>query len=107
MIAYLNGRFLPEDRCTVPASDSGFLYGDGAYDTLRAYEGSILFAREHLKRLKGDLISLGIPLPMDEKGFHRAMGRVLKKNRLKNAILRITVTRGRVLSGSPDFSWDE
>ena len=35
MDVYLNGEFVPEEEASVSVFDRGFLYGDGAFETLR------------------------------------------------------------------------
>ncbi len=32
MIAFLNGKFVPQDKATVSVLDRGFLYGDGLFE---------------------------------------------------------------------------
>ena len=38
-IVYLNGRFVQAERAKISAFDRGFSYGDGLFETLRAYSG--------------------------------------------------------------------
>ena len=45
---YLNGRLVPAGTATIPASDRGFLFGDGLFETMRAYGGRIHLLRRHL-----------------------------------------------------------
>jgi D-alanine transaminase len=51
MIAYFNGRYLPQDQISVSPDDRGFLFADGIYDVVRAYEGRLFETRAHLDRL--------------------------------------------------------
>lgn len=94
MLAYVNGKFLSKDDAMVSVFDHGFLYGDGVYETMRAYRGKIFFVGRHLARLKqsADAISLSLPLPLDKIG--EALNEALTVNKLNEAYIRIQISRG-------------
>ncbi len=94
MLAYVNGKFLSRDDARVSVFDHGFLYGDGVYETMRAYGGNIFFLGKHLSRLKqsADAISLALPLPLDKIG--EALNEALTVNKLNEAYVRIQISRG-------------
>jgi branched-chain amino acid aminotransferase len=94
MLVYVNGKFLSRDDARVSVFDHGFLYGDGIYETMRAYRGKIFFVDKHLTRLKhsADAISLTLPLPLDKIG--EALNEALTVNKLNEAYVRIQISRG-------------
>lgn len=94
MLAYVNGKFLSKDDARVSVFDHGFLYGDGIYETMRAYRGKIFFLGRHLGRLKqsADAISLALPLSLDKIG--EALNEALTVNKLNEAYVRIQISRG-------------
>ncbi len=94
MLVYVNGHFLPKDEAFVSVFDHGFLYGDGIYETLRSYQGKIFLLQKHLTRLKqsADAVSLSLPLSLEKIGD--ALGEALTVNKLRDAYLRIQVSRG-------------
>ena len=94
MLVYVNGKFLSRDDARVSVFDHGFLYGDGIYETMRAYRGKIFLAGKHLSRLKqsADAISLALPLSLDKIG--EALNEALTVNKLNEAYLRIQISRG-------------
>ena len=47
---YLNNRLVSEKKALVSVFDHGFLYGDGIYETLRAYNGTVFMIDEHIER---------------------------------------------------------
>jgi len=53
MWVQLNDRIVPEEEARVSVFDRGFTYGDGVFETIRAYEGKPLCLAEHLARLSG------------------------------------------------------
>jgi len=64
-VAYLNGRYLPEDEALVPALDRGFLFGDAVYEMVPVYEGVPLALERHVARLRRSLDALDIRPALD------------------------------------------
>lgn len=91
---YLNNRLVPRDSARISVFDHGFLYGDGIYETMRAYEGVVFMFDEHLERLfrSASLIDLGVPISPEK--IRKAVYKTMKANRVKEAVIRITVSRG-------------
>ncbi len=94
MLVYLNGKFVPKEEAKVSVFDHGYLYGDGIYETLRAYEGMLFHLDKHLARLKhsADAISLKLPLPLEKIGA--ALTDTVRANSLSDAYVRIQISRG-------------
>ncbi len=91
---YLNNMLVPENKAVVSVFDHGFLYGDGVYETLRAYDGVLFKLNEHIERLfhSASLIKLKLPKTREEIG--KSAYEALQANKLKEAYVRITVSRG-------------
>lgn len=94
MKVYINGTFYPKEEAKVSVFDHGYLYGDGIYETLRAYRGVAFKADEHIERLENSARLVGMKLPMDGDGFIRAMDQTVHENGLSEAYIRVTVSRG-------------
>jgi len=92
--AYVKGRYLPQDEASVSVYDHGFLYGDGVYEAIRAYDGIVFKLQEHLDRLYESAKSVKIDLPMGKEELGKIVVDLLKKNQLKNGYIRIVVSRG-------------
>lgn len=94
MFVYLNGQLIPEEEAFISIFDHGFLYGDGIYETMRAYRGIVFMINEHIKRLirSGDLIKMKIPLSQEE--IKEAIYNTLKKNNLREAYIKLSISRG-------------
>jgi branched-chain amino acid aminotransferase len=88
----LDGRVLPAARATISVFDRGLLYGDGLFETLRAYHGKPFTLDEHVARLQASARLLGIGFP--RKAWRRSIEILLKRNHLDDAWVRITLTRG-------------
>jgi len=94
MRIYLNHRFVAEKKAVVSVFDHGFLYGDGIFETLRAYEGRLFRLDEHVLRLKESAEWLKIVLPYTLPVLRRLLVQALAINHLKNALIRICISRG-------------
>jgi len=90
----VNGRVLPTTRAAVSVYDRGLLYGDGLFETLRAYRGTPFQLDDHIARLQASARFLGIVVP--RKAWARTIRTLLERNRLAtaDAWVRITATRG-------------
>jgi len=72
--------------------DRGLLYGDAVFETVRFYDCEPFLWERHRRRLAASLAHFAIPAGTDD--LHGAALRVLARNRLRDAAVRITVTRG-------------
>jgi branched-chain amino acid aminotransferase len=94
MWIFLNDRFVRKEDAMVSVFDHGFLYGDGVYETLRAYGGRIFRLRQHLARLRRSASLIGLEIPIVEQDLIAVLQEAMKRNNLTDAYLRITVSRG-------------
>ena len=94
MLVYLNGRFVPKEKAVVSAFDHGFLYGDGIYETMRAYRGTIFHIKQHLSRLKQSAAAISLKLPLPTKMIEEALNRSVQINKLQEAYIRLHISRG-------------
>jgi len=94
MWIYLNTRFVSKEEAKISVFDHGFLYGDGVFETLRAYGGKVLLLSEHIARLEQSAARLHIPMPVKRSRLSAIVAESLELNKLTDAYLRITVSRG-------------
>ncbi|MBI5180927.1 MAG: branched-chain-amino-acid transaminase [Nitrospirae bacterium] len=94
MKVYLNGKIVPKEKALVSVFDHGFLYGDGIYETLMVYNGKIFKIDEHIKRFFQSAKMTGFKMPMTKPQIEAAFYKTLKANNLKEAYIRIQITRG-------------
>jgi branched-chain amino acid aminotransferase len=102
-IVYINGLFTPLKNAKISILDRGFCYGDGLFETMRACKGNIFRADHHLDRLFRSLPLIFIDLPMTRREVKTRVQETLDRNKLKNAVIRLTVTRGM---NAPGFQID-
>lgn len=79
--------------------DRGLLYGDGLYETIRVRNGVCLRFALHANRLTRGLRVLQIPPP--DIDISAAIQQLLKANNLSDARVRVTITRGMSIGGTP------
>ncbi|MDD1761607.1 MAG: branched-chain-amino-acid transaminase, partial [Methanothrix sp.] len=93
-LIYLNGKFVPEEQATVSVFDHGFLYGDGVFEGIRAYEGRVFRLEDHVRRLFDSAQAIMLKIPMTQEEMGEAIKETLRKNNLRNAYIRPIVSRG-------------
>ena len=83
-------------RQEYPVNDRGFLYGDGVFETMRSYGGTIFMLPMHLERLFHSLKVLKFSRTFDQGIVADAAYKTLSKSGLKgkDAYIKIIVTRG-------------
>ncbi len=98
---HLNGRIVPLAAAKVSVFDRGFLFGDGVYETIRAYQGRPFRTKEHIRRLSKSARRLSMRVTGGVSAFVKGVAQTLAANRLTEARVRIVVTRG---VGMPDLT---
>lgn len=95
LIIYCNGVFVPEEEAKVSIFDHGFLYGDGIFEGIRAYHGRVFKLDEHLKRLFESAKSIHLNIGISKEQMEEIILETLRRNGLKDAYIRLVVSRGR------------
>lgn len=98
---FLNGEFVPCENAHVSIYDHGFLYGDGAFEGIRAYHGRAFKLKEHVERLYSSLKALWIELPYGAEQFAANIDKLVEMNEVTDGYIRVTVTRGAALGLDP------
>ena len=93
-IAYVNGRYLPHRIATVHVEDRGLQFADSIYEVCAVLGGRLIDEEGHLDRLERSLKALGMPMPVARSALKLVMRETIRKNRLKNGLLYLQVTRG-------------
>ncbi|MCI0362627.1 MAG: aminotransferase class IV, partial [Phycisphaerales bacterium] len=75
-------------------NDRCFLYGDGLFETLPIINGVPFRWRAHMERLKQGLKLLRIEPPFSSTELEAFARRLSQLNRMPEAVLRVTISRG-------------
>ena len=95
MIVYINGRFVSEEEAKISVFDHGFLYGDGVFEGIKAYNGRIFALDEHVDRLYESAQSIQLKLPLSRDEMKKAILETVRRNHLRDAYIRPVVSRGK------------
>ncbi|MEM4780127.1 MAG: aminotransferase class IV [Halalkalicoccus sp.] len=93
-IYHVDGELVPASAATVSVRDRGFLYGDAAFETIRAYGGEPFEWAAHADRLAGTCELLGIDHGIGRADLRARIDETLAANELADAYVRLSVTRG-------------
>ncbi|MFC7115657.1 aminotransferase class IV [Natronoarchaeum sp. GCM10025703] len=91
---HVNGNLVSASEATVNVRDRGFMYGDAAFETMRAYGGSIFEWAAHADRLANTCETLGIDHGLGEDELHERVLDTLQANELEDAYVKLSISRG-------------
>jgi branched-chain amino acid aminotransferase len=93
-LIYFNGKFVQKQEARTSVYDHGFLYGDGVFEGIRAYNGRVFRLDGHLDRMYDSAKAIDLNIPLSKEEMKKAIIETLKRNGLKDAYIRPIVTRG-------------
>jgi branched-chain amino acid aminotransferase len=91
---YVNGEFVPKEEAKISVFDHGYLYGDGVFEGIRAYNGRVFRLKEHIDRLYDGIKSIMINLSETKEEMKEIILQTLRENNLKDAYIRVVISRG-------------
>ncbi|NPV53274.1 MAG: branched-chain-amino-acid transaminase [Firmicutes bacterium] len=91
---YINGSFYPKPEAKVSVFDHGYLYGDGVFEGIRAYNGRVFKCKEHIDRLFDSARAIALEIPMSKEDLTEAMLETIRRNGLRDCYIRLVVSRG-------------
>ncbi|MBX7146197.1 MAG: aminotransferase class IV [Alphaproteobacteria bacterium] len=90
--SFINNTFEPIETSFIHINNRGLLLADGIFETLRVYNQKPFLLVNHLERLEKSAKILSIPFP--KINFDTTINKLIDLNNFKDAIIRITLTRG-------------
>ncbi len=93
-IAYVNGRYVSRRHAAVHVEDRGYQFADGVYEVCEVRGGRLIDERRHLDRLDRSLSELRIRPPMPRASLAIVLREVVRRNRVREGIVYLQVTRG-------------
>jgi branched-chain amino acid aminotransferase len=94
MKIFFDGKFVDESEAKVSVFDHGLLYGDGVFEGIRLYDGNVFRLEEHLERLEYSAKAILLTLPLTRAQLREATCETCRVNGLRDAYIRLVVTRG-------------
>jgi D-alanine transaminase len=93
-IAYVNGQYLPQREASVNIEDRGYQFADGIYEVVHMHDGRFIDEDRHLDRLDRSLREIRLPQPMSRAALRHVLLEVARRNRVREGLLYMQVTRG-------------
>lgn len=94
MKVYINGKFFEKEHAKISVFNHGLLYGDGIFEGIRIYNGTVFKLKEHLERLYQSAKAILLALPLSFEEFEKAVLDTVKLNNKQNGYIRLVATRG-------------
>jgi len=94
LVAYVNGAFVPKEEAKISVYDHGYLYGDGIFEGIRAYNGRIFRLDRHLDRLYDSARYLMLEIPLSKPEMSAAIVETVRRCGLRDAYIRPVISRG-------------
>ena len=94
LLVYIDGEYYPKSQAKVSVYDHGLLYGDGVFEGIRTYNNVVFKLREHIDRLYRSARVIMLDIPLTKEEMTNAVLETLRKNNLRDAYIRLVVTRG-------------
>jgi len=92
---YLNGKYVDnKEDATVSIFEHGFLYGDGVFEGIRAYNGLIFRLEDHIERLYNSAKGISLEISLSKKEMTEILLETTRRTGLDNCYIRLIVTRG-------------
>ncbi len=96
---YLNGKIIEAKQMVLPINDLAILRGYGVFDFMRTYQGHIFHFNEHFKRFVNSAKQVGLKVELSAKQTEKICYQLIKKNKLKDASIRLILTGGPTTDG--------
>jgi len=91
---YVNGVFYEKEEARVSVFDHGYLYGDGVFEGIRAYNGRIFRLEEHIDRLFDSARAIWLDIGKTREEMMEICAESCRVNGLRDAYIRLVVSRG-------------
>jgi branched-chain amino acid aminotransferase len=94
LLVYIDGDYYPKSQAKISVYDHGLLYGDGIFEGIQAYNGTVFKLKEHIDRLFRSAHTIMLQIPATKEEMINIVLETLRKNNLKESYIRLVVTRG-------------
>ena len=93
-ISYVNGSYVDHNEASIHIEDRGYQFADGVYEVFAVLESRIVDYDGHINRLFRSLNEIKINSPIDKLAYLFHIKNLIKKNRIKNGLIYLQVSRG-------------
>jgi D-alanine transaminase len=89
-----NDRLVKDEEIRLSKEDRGYQFGDGIYEVIRVYNGSMYTAKEHIDRLYESAEKIKLVIPYTKDVFHKMMYDLIEANEVTTGQVYVQITRG-------------
>ncbi|MGB3260598.1 D-amino-acid transaminase [Paenisporosarcina sp.] len=89
-----NDRLVKDEEIRLSKEDRGYQFGDGIYEVIRVYNGSMFTAKEHIDRLYESAEKIKLVIPYTKDVFHKMMYDLIEANEVTTGQVYVQITRG-------------
>ena len=93
-ISYLNGEFLPHEKCFVHIEDRGFQFADAVYEVTLFENNKLIDGDNHAKRMNRSLGELNIKHQFSEEQLIKIQYDLFKHNQMQSGFCYMQISRG-------------
>ena len=93
-IVFLNNSFMSAEDAKISPMDRGFLFGDGIYEVIPAYNGEFVGFGPHIDRMNQGLKLIGIDFKWDQEQWRKVCDELISQNQGENLGVYLHVSRG-------------
>ena len=95
IMIYINGQFFHRSDAKVSVMDSGYLLGDGVWEGIRLYKGTMIHLDQHLDRLYHGAKKLMIDIGFSKEEIIKFIFDTIRVNKMNSGVhIRLIITRG-------------
>jgi branched-chain amino acid aminotransferase len=91
---FINGEFYDKENAKISVFDKAYLYGDGVFEGIRAYDGKVFKLDEHVDRLFEGAKAIMLEPPYNKDEVKKIILETCKANNVKDAYIRPVLSRG-------------
>ena len=91
---YMNGSFVPRSEAKVSVWDRGFLYGDGLFEGIRAYQGRVFRLDQHIDRLFQGAKAIMLEPPVGPEELKDIVREAVRRSGGGDCYIRLVISRG-------------
>ena len=91
----INKKLFKRSDAKISVFDSGFLLGDGIWESFRLHQGNLVFIDDHLERLFNGASSISLNIPYSKEEILSEIANVIDSNKMYDDVhIRLIITRG-------------
>ena len=93
-LAHSEGKFVPLREAKVSVEDRGFVFADGVYEVIVAYDGRPFQLAQHMARLRRSAEAIRLALPKGTSEIQEIIEEGIRRSGFQYTMIYVQITRG-------------